>query len=98
MLGRHSMVAKGRGGEVLDDAIHGGGCPVEQVGEDMVDGVAPEEEPPEEGAHHEEIDEEGDGKVAGEGKEGYASEVVCHEWGCEEGAEEGDKQEAPKEA
>ena len=58
----------GQSGDLVGDAVHRVGCPVEQVGEDAVDGFAPKEEPPEDAAQHQEIDERKDGKVAGDGE------------------------------
>ena len=87
---------EGDGGEVFGEGVHGGGCPVEQVGEEAVDGVAPQEEPPKDTCPKEEIDEEGEGKIAEDGEEWNTSEVVSYKWGGEEGADEGDKDDAPE--
>lgn len=73
---------------MLCEGVHGGGCPVEQVGEKAVDRVAPEECPPENAGAHEQIDKGKDGKVAEEGDEGEFSKIVRHQWGGEEGADE----------
>lgn len=46
----------GEGSDGFDDAVHGGGCPVEQVGEEGVDRGVPKECPPKGAGEHEEID------------------------------------------
>ncbi len=45
----------GEGSNGLNDAVHGGGGPVEQVGEDGADRGVPKECPPEDAGEHEEI-------------------------------------------
>lgn len=79
---------EGRDG--FHDAVHGGGCPDEKVGQQGIDGVAPEEGPPENAYAHEEIDKGEEGEITEEGDEGELPEVVCHQGGCENGTDEGD--------
>ena len=78
------------GGYGVGDAVHGGGCPVEQVGEEGVDRVAPEECPPKDAYSHEEIDKEEEYEVAEEGYKGETPEIVCHQGCCENRTDEGD--------
>lgn len=74
-------------GYCFGDTAHGGGCPIEQVGEETVDGVAPEECPPKDSTPHEEIDKEGEGEIADDGESGETAKVVGGEWRGKEGAD-----------
>jgi hypothetical protein len=44
------------GSNRLGNIVHGVGSPVEQVGEEVVDGRAPKKYPPKDAGEHEEID------------------------------------------
>ena len=74
------------GGYRFGNGVHGGGCPVEQEGEEFADGRAPEEGPPEDAGEHEKIDEGEEQEIGQQGEGGDVSEVVGNEWGGEEGA------------
>ena len=79
----------------MGDAVHRVGCPVEQIGEKVVDGFAPKEEPPEDAAQHQEINERKDSKVADDGEKWNTPKVDGNEWCCEDGAEQGDGNRTP---
>ena len=68
-----------KGRQRFGHVAHGGGCPVEQVGEHVVDGSAPEESPPEDAAPDEQIDETEQEQIADDSEQGNAPEVVCDE-------------------
>ena len=63
---------------------------MEQVGEKSIDGVTPEKCPPEDACPDEEIDETKKSEIGNRGGKGECSIVVCHQWGCEDGADQGD--------